>query len=331
MSSDVATVLTQAFEWLVATGPWTGADSTASAELPDGRTAWLFSDTMLGSVRPDHSRDRTTPMVHNSLVMQDGSDLQLLLGGTPDKPTALIDPPGEDFAWIGAASSDGGDLLHVVANTYRTTGPEQFDIKLTGTVLAAVSLGEVPDVRLQDLDLGPMVAWGSAIVDDREHTYIYGSEFAAGRRYAHVARVPLGYLDSPWELWDGHAWSRWPERSARILAHVGTAFGVQQVDDGWLLVTFDCREPFLPDIVTYSAESPTGPWLDRRHLLTVPEMATPGIIAYDARVHPHLADLGRLLVSYNVHSLDPEVLYADARVYRPRFVAPPLPKTGGAS
>jgi hypothetical protein len=326
--SDAAAALTEAFARLATTGPWTGADSTASAELPDGRTAWLFSDTMLGSVRLDHSRDRATPMVHNSLVMQDGSDLQVLLGGTVDKPASLIDPPGDDFAWIGSAVATGGGL-YVVANTYRATGAEQFDIKLTGTVLAAVSLGETPDVQVRDLDLGAAIAWGSAMADDGEHTYIYGSEFAAGRRYAHVARVPLGYLDSPWELWDGHAWSRWPERSARILAHVGTAFGVQRTGDGWLLVTFDCREPFLPDIVSYSAESPTGPWLDQRHLLTVPEMATPGIIAYDARVHPHLADLGRLLVSYNVHSLDPEVLYADARVYRPRFVAPPLPETGG--
>src|SRR5207244_1521048 len=29
---------------------WTGADGTYSVPLPDGRTAWLFSDTFLGPV-----------------------------------------------------------------------------------------------------------------------------------------------------------------------------------------------------------------------------------------------------------------------------------------
>src|SRR4051794_32017888 len=42
---------------------WTGADSTVSVPLPDGRNAWLFSDTFLGTVNADGSRPRTTPMV----------------------------------------------------------------------------------------------------------------------------------------------------------------------------------------------------------------------------------------------------------------------------
>jgi hypothetical protein len=39
---------------------WTGADSTVSVPLPDGRVAWLFSDTFLGTVNADGSRPRDT-------------------------------------------------------------------------------------------------------------------------------------------------------------------------------------------------------------------------------------------------------------------------------
>src|SRR5688572_17696434 len=50
-------------------GHWTGGDSTVSVPLPDGRVAWLFSDTFLGTVNADHSRPANTPMVSNTLVV----------------------------------------------------------------------------------------------------------------------------------------------------------------------------------------------------------------------------------------------------------------------
>src|SRR4029450_2263106 len=64
-------------------GRWTGADSTASVLLPDGRIVWLFSDTLLGAVNADHSRPRNSPFINNSMVVQDGSaPTATLTGGT---------------------------------------------------------------------------------------------------------------------------------------------------------------------------------------------------------------------------------------------------------
>jgi hypothetical protein len=37
-------------------GHWTGADTTNSVLLPDGRDLWIFSDTFLGKVNPDETR-----------------------------------------------------------------------------------------------------------------------------------------------------------------------------------------------------------------------------------------------------------------------------------
>src|SRR6516164_7650671 len=56
-------------------GRWAGGDGTVSVPLPDGRVAWFFSDTFVGPVNADHSLPAGTPMVRNSLVVQNGSQL----------------------------------------------------------------------------------------------------------------------------------------------------------------------------------------------------------------------------------------------------------------
>src|SRR6266540_6511735 len=72
-------------------GHWTGADSTVSVPLPDGRVAWLFSDTFLGTVAADHSRPKNSPFIHNSIVVQQGGQLvQTVTGGTPSAPASLV-------------------------------------------------------------------------------------------------------------------------------------------------------------------------------------------------------------------------------------------------
>src|SRR4051794_35960797 len=83
-----APALTAAFtDYGNTSGKWNGGDSTASVLLPDGRVAWLFSDTFLGPVNADGTRPRTSPMVHNSLVVQDGTALvDTRTGGSPTFP-----------------------------------------------------------------------------------------------------------------------------------------------------------------------------------------------------------------------------------------------------
>ena len=51
-------------------GPgWTGGDSTYSTQLPDGRVAWLFGDTFLGTV----ADDGTPPGQHSDGPQLDGA------------------------------------------------------------------------------------------------------------------------------------------------------------------------------------------------------------------------------------------------------------------
>jgi hypothetical protein len=64
---------------------WTGADNTASVALPDGRTAWIFADTFLDRVNPDHSRTNED-FIQNSIVLQRGDRLVDTLHGRGARP-----------------------------------------------------------------------------------------------------------------------------------------------------------------------------------------------------------------------------------------------------
>ncbi|MET7280815.1 fibronectin type III domain-containing protein [Kribbella sp. NPDC005582] len=304
-------------------GRWSGGDSTVSVALPDGRTAWIFSDTMLGTVNADFTRPRTSPMINNSLVVQTGDALTATLhGGTSAAPQALVKPAAAgEFYWVADATVEAG-AVKVLYNRYRKTGEGALDVQLTGTALATLALPALTVSSTVELPVGSTVAWGNAVLEDGPYTYVYGSEYVAstGMRFAHVARVPAGGLGGTWQFWNGTTWG---STSARLqLSGVGTAFGVQKVNGQYVVVTVESNVVFGRQIVAYTAASPTGPFTGPTELFTAPEPAArEGVIVYDARLHPSLAEPGKLLVSYNVHSLNDDDLYDDARIYRPRFVS----------
>ncbi len=303
---------------------WTGGDSTASVVLPDGRVAWLFSDTFLGTVNADGSRPANTPMVNNTLVVQDaGTNLVATRhGGTAAQPTALVIPTDPDeYYWVADGLVEGGSMK-VLYNSYRRTGEGNLDYEITGTALATFALPGLTLSGVVDLPLGSDIGWGSALLEEGGFTYIYGtSSGEAGTRLGHLARVPTGGLGGAWQFWNGTTWSATESDAAVLLSGVGTAYGVQRFGTEFVLVTQDTNLVFNPQVFAYRAPSPTGPFSDPVPLLVTPE-AEPGtsVIVYDARVHPELARSGKLLVSYNVNSLNNADNFSDARLYRPRFV-----------
>ncbi|MFI6096594.1 hypothetical protein ACIA8G_13620 [Lentzea sp. NPDC051213] len=122
-------------------GHWTGGDSTVSVPLPDGRTAWLFSDTFLGTVNPDFSRPRTAPFIRNSIVVQQGNQLvQTVHGGTAQNPTTLVTGSNPDeFHWVGAAMVQG-NALKALYGRYKNAGSGPLGFQRVGTTLVAFAL-----------------------------------------------------------------------------------------------------------------------------------------------------------------------------------------------
>ena len=81
--------------------------------------------------------------------------------------------------------------------------------------------------------------------------------------------------------------------------------------------------------MAYFSTSPTGPFTNKTPLYTTPETGAsgsygnPNVITYNAHVHPELSTANRLVISYNVNSLDSTIggdLYRDVSIYRPRFI-----------
>ncbi|GGQ84874.1 hypothetical protein GCM10010166_63900 [Couchioplanes caeruleus subsp. azureus] len=312
-------------------GTWLGADRTASVPLPDDRTLWLFSDTFLGSPGPDGSRPRTSALIHNSAIIQTGTELgPLRAGGTPGKPTSLVPTKSDDeFHWVGDAAVTGG-AAQVLVNRYRRTGAGPLDHKLTGTGLATFELPGLSPGTVRELPLGTRISWGSEVMPDGEWTYVYGTEAAGDMKFAHLARVHGTDLTHSWEFWTGSTWSTAETESARLLSGVGTNYGVRRVGSHYVLVTHENNLTFSADFVAYTATSPTGPFGGPHYLFSAPEVRA-GHIVYDADLHLQLARKGRLLISYNVNNLDETVTYSDASIYRPRFVEVEWPPPGSSA
>jgi fibronectin type 3 domain-containing protein len=315
---------------------WTGGDQTVSVPLPDGRVAWLFSDTFLGTVNPDHSRPAGTPMIHNSLVVQQGTTLTTLTGGTADQPESLVGPPqsalppGDLGYWV----SDGtveGDKLRVLYNHFTTSGNGPLDATQSGTFLATFSLPGLTLDGLTDLHVGASITWGAAITEDDGFDYIYGTDFVGGVKFLHLARALPGAIDGAWQFWTGIGWSTAETDAARMMSGVD-GISVEKIDGSYVMVSADGDGFFSRDIVAYYAPSPTGPFADKTYLYHTPEGA-PGTdtIVYAPHVHHGVGGAGPLVVSYNVNSLRLDGNTVDARIYRPRFIDVTLPSPGDPS
>ncbi|MGH7912190.1 MAG: DUF5005 domain-containing protein [Candidatus Dormibacteraceae bacterium] len=310
-------------------GGWTGADSTYSAALPGGRDAWIFSDTFLGTVNADGSRPAGAPFIHNSIVVQQRGQLRTVSGGTPQLPQSLFGPTpsgpptdpstqNADWYWSGDGIVEDGVLL-VFALHFHSTGTGAFDFAWQNDSIATFSL---PSLRL--LSLTPTysagdVTWGSWLMDEGPWTYVYGVEDLGSVKYLHLARAPRGGLLGRWQFWTGSAWSSDPSSSARLLGGIGNEFSVTRQGARLVLVTFDTTVPFGNQIVAYTAGSPAGPFTGKTDVYAAPQ-ASGNVYAYNAHAHPELGSANRMVISYNVNSLQLSDVYTNVQNYRPRFL-----------
>lgn len=308
---------------------WTGGDSTYSVRLTGNRTLWLFSDTFLGPVNPDLSRPLETPFLNNSFTVQRGDVLTTVTGGTPEEPKSLVPPDEPDtWNWLGAGTANPRSL-DVMFLEFGSFGPGQWDWEWKRNKLVRFDPDTYAVRDVVSMPSASGVQWASWIEYYGGHTYVYGVDDQGLVKYMHLARVPGKDLTGTWEYWTGGGWSAAEADTVPIMPGVANEYSVSRFRDGWLLVTQDTNELFSRNIVGYVACSPQGPFTRAATLYVAPDglgwepdsEANPNIITYNAHEHPQLRRGNRLLVTYNVNSLDPNVdLYEDVTIYRPRFV-----------
>ena len=306
-------------------GRWTGADSAYSVELPDGRTAWIYSDTFLGEVDESHGRPLDSMFIHNSINVDDDGEITTFTGGTPEAPESLVKVPGgdegQDWYWFGDATVHG-DELQVMLVEFVKTGDTMWDFKFAGNGVATFDASTLELRSIDELATNG-VNWGSAIYEnlDDGYTYVYGVEDLGLQKFAHLARVAGGDLaDGTWEYLGDAGWSTDPAATKRILEGVSNEFSVSRYQGRYTLVTGDATEILSSKVVMYRSDSLEGPFTGKTVLYTTPETSG-NVFTYNAKAHPELGDGHTLLITYNVNSFDTNDLYVDVDNYRPRYVA----------
>lgn len=293
---------------------WTGGDASWSVRLPDGRTAWLFGDTFLGGVDASGRRDPAAPMVRNSMVVEERD-------GTMRTQGSVVAGDGDgDWYWPGPPVV-GRAMLQVPMAHMARTGPGAWDFKVTGTSLAVFELPGLKLRGVRPLATPPGVNMASAAVTSGRFTYVYGTRDAwpAGKD-AFVARVRAGDLRGRWTYWTDAGWSERPGDAAPVARGVSDQFSVVRDGSRWTLVT---QVPLSSDVVAFRAGAPEGPWTRIGRIASIPKIAH--AFTYNATVHPEYSRGRRLVLGYNVNGETMSHVFADAALYRPRFMTVRLP------
>lgn len=306
-------------------GDWAGGDQAASVELPDGRTLWLFADSVSGRVGPEGGYLPGWRIRHSGFVLQDRGCLTAVAGS----PLPELGP--DDWYWPNSAFVVA-DRLVVLAMHVHRTGPGLVDFAIGGSAVATFDLppGRAPGLR--EIVTGPGrpggTLWGAGVTVLDGWAYVYGtrSEPGAFGRSLSVARVHPSAVADPaaWTYFDGRCWVRDAERAARLVGAVkGVSTSVSPVSlpGGGVALVSKRDEVFGDDVTAWTAPRPWGPFTAREPaLFRAPSLRVPGELVYTPQAHPtaRLAD-GRLLVTVCRNNLDLRAIGTDARLYRPQF------------
>ncbi|MFJ9390708.1 hypothetical protein ACIRON_17925 [Nocardioides sp. NPDC101246] len=315
-----------------------GGDVGVSATLGDGRSIWMFGDTLRAKKLPGAG------FVRNSMLLVEPDCLQVVL---PESGGAVI-PDREDGVgyWpmsVTSLDKPGYALVVVAAQRVRTTDSDDvFGFEALGPAIAqfVVPDGGVPqliavtDIGADDADTRrPM--WGAAAAVSGEWFYLYGTarepDPELGTGFAlHVARVAPDQVADPdrWTYWDGTAWT---ERAAASVELIPATDGVSQTlsvferDGRWY--AFSKSDEFLgDDLVFWTSSSPTGPFRAQPPVGTLPSGVARGELRYMPLAHPDiLEEPGSVIVSYSRNSTDLGAVLRDPLLYRPKFIRVDLP------
>ena len=312
----------------------TGADGFYSVPLPDGRTVWIFGDSFLGTVNPDGSREKRSPVfIRNAFAIQDGDSLRSLYQLIDGWESSLLIPPeankGTEFSedslwyWPGDGFIENGKL-RVFMSAFYQAEPGGWGFRWSSANIATFSL---PQLILEKIDRfnypGEVeIHWGHAVCDDDpDYTYIYG----AGDKFPYVARAAKGNILADWDFYTGEDWVKDSKLAKPMTDFKGSEqFSVIKLKDTYALLTQS--GDFLESSL-YSATSnlPYTGWKNKKELYKLkPLKPVKDLFAYNPVAHPKFTEHNELLVSYCVNSFNLEDLFEDASKYRPVFIRIPI-------
>ena len=292
---------------------WLGADGAYSLPFSDGRVLWLFSDTITGSIGEDGDLQPGWGMIHNSWGCQAGPQ-------APMVPTPQPLFPGQDeksWYWVYAGRATGPNQAQVLLGSFTTcSGPDGFNFRQNGAALARLRMGEPPEVEsitpLPHFREGPPPTnWGAGLVEHEGNLYVYGSRDHGSSKEIVVARTPRLEDFSAWTFWNGHEWSSEPDEAAPLGPSVANELSVSHRAGKFEMITQVGNE-----IWSHRGVQPSGPF-EGQLVYRIPS-DDPGVLTYNAKLHPHLNNEQGMLLTYNQNVYPVERLQHDPELYRPQ-------------
>lgn len=327
---------------------WWGADAAYSIPLPDGRSVWIFGDTLYGDKRVVDGNDPR--MVRNSIGVSTCKDGEwaieyVIRHGDNGQPEDFFHAQ-HPHTWYWAL--DGffyhGELwvtLLCVRNSSRKT-PAAMDFETCGTDLAKIS-GLESDPQRWSIKYFPLVPDGvhaypsATAVIEGEYAYIFAL-LETGSRPMLLTRIPLNGLDAPREhlqyLSRDGSWKAGlkPADAAHVMKRGNTEMTVRYhpLLKEWVAV-MNAPNLSTGKIVVRTAPRITGPWSPDKVVYRIPEMQKSytghdkDIFCYAAKEHPEFRRPGSLLITYACNTMKPQKLTADLDIYCPKVVRVPFP------
>jgi hypothetical protein len=325
-----------------------GADCAMSIPLPDGRTLWLFGDTLMG--RMESGVRHWNGMPRNTAAIQpagppDSARIEWHLTDAHGAPATFLTVPedtGSQWFWATSGICLCGELFlfgygmtvapgECEALAFRIVEPWLLRIRDTGGSPAAWAIEKARlDWGLSD------GGFATACTVAGDFLHLLGVRIPDMQNLdnmsAILARVRVGDLVSrgagaAFEYWCGPdgggacAWARDPGRLEPVF-RPGVAESTIYFDaprGRYLATTCNHHEPAY--MIT-TAPAPEGPWSKPRVVFRCSEGQPPERhLFYAFRMHPHLAaHPDEMVCTYVVNARHPEDLLTTPDIYYPRFI-----------
>ncbi|MGO9185349.1 DUF4185 domain-containing protein [Mycobacterium sp.] len=313
-------------------GPgWVGGDAAYSTTLPDGREAFVFSDTLIGTAQSNGAAN-VTGMPHSSELVGDLPFLLSDYAGTYATPTTLIpDTFDTTKTWqMDDTYTEGGNQL-IFVNEFEPVSGSMFDEFTGRSGIAVMSVPTDGMPTLASVTLLPTdqdTQWGTSVLQSGGYTYVYGADYdySANAFYGmKIARVPLGESlnVSAWQYWNGGQWLS-GESNAVPIQTLTVLTGVMANPGGAGFVAVSIPGSVYTDktVDLSYACSPEGPWTAPQPVYDIPQIAQyQNEIAYIPTFHPELSVDGNLVITYCLDTTDGlSALEQNVHEYQPQFL-----------
>lgn len=331
-------------------GDWWGADAAYSIPLPDGRSVWIFGDTLYGDKRVVAGNEPR--MVRNSIGIsscgaKDEWQMRYVIRRDQNEHSRDFFQAQTKGTWYWALDGfvHGGDLwvtLLCMRNA-RVKRPDGFDFETCGADLAKLSDLDA-DPQKWKLSYFPLVPDGvaaypsAAAAVDGDYVYLFAL-YENRARPMLLTRIPLADLDAPAAnlqyLSKAGTWKSGlkPEEAAAIMQNGASEMSVRYHPEirKWVAVL---RSPDLASdaILLRTAARISGPWSEGEEIYHIPEMqkSSPGydrnVVCYAGKEHPEFEGPGSLLITYVCNTMKVSDLASNLKIYVPKVVRLPIPR-----